>query len=50
MSDSLPTNLLEVNVDALTPFIVVLFNRSLGVVPSIFNSAYIKPLLKKQES
>lgn len=51
MSDPLPTNLLKDNVDALAPFIVELFNRSLalGVVPSIFKSAYITPLLKKAD-
>jgi hypothetical protein len=48
-SDPLPTRLLKENIDVLAPFLVDLFNRSLtlGVVPSVFKSAYITPLLKK---
>jgi hypothetical protein len=50
-SDPLPTSLLRANVDVLAPFLVELFNRSLleGVVPAIFKSAYITPLLKKPD-
>jgi len=48
-SDPLPTSLLKQNVDLLAPFLTELFNRSLlqGIVPSIFKSAYITPLIKK---
>jgi hypothetical protein len=51
MSDPLPTRLLKDNVDVLAPFLVELMNRSLvlGVVPSVFKSAYITPLLKKAD-
>src|SRR5208282_1033647 len=37
------------NVDVLVPSLVELFNKSLlqGVVPTVFKSAYITPLLKK---
>jgi hypothetical protein len=43
--------LLRENVDVLAPFLVELFNRSLlhGVVPTVFKSAYITPLLKKPD-
>ena len=45
------TDLLRKNVDVLAPFLVELFNRSLlqGIVPSVFKSAYITPLLKKPD-
>ena len=48
-SDPLPTSMLREYVDMLAPFLVELFNRSLlqGVVPTVFKSAYITPLLKK---
>ena len=48
-SDPLTTRLLKENVDALAPFMVELFNKSLstGSVPSSFKAAYITPLLKK---
>ena len=38
---------LRSNVDALAPFLVELFNQSLlqSIVPTIFKSAYITPLL-----
>lgn len=51
MSDPLPTQLLKDNADVLAPFLVELLNRSLelGVVPSVFKSAYITPLLKKAD-
>ena len=50
-SDPLPTRLLKDNVDLLVPFLVETFNRSLslGVVPSVFKSAYVTPLLKKAD-
>ena len=50
-SDPLPTRLLKDNVDVLAPFLVEMFNRSLalGVVPSVFKSAYVTPLLKKAD-
>ena len=50
-SDPLPTRLLKDNVDVLAPFLVELLNQSLalGVVPSIFKSAYVTPLLKKAD-
>lgn len=48
-SDPLPTRLLKEIVDVLAPFLTELFNRSLllGVVPSVFKTAFITPLLKK---
>ena len=48
-SDPLPTRLLKDNVDILAPFLVVLCNQSLsiGVVPKLFEAAYIAPILKK---
>ena len=48
-SDPLPTRLLKDHVDALAPFLVELFNRSLqlGVFPSGFKAAYVTPLVKK---
>ena len=51
LSDPLPTKLLKDNVDVLATFLVELFNRSLalGVVPSIYKSAYVAPLLKKAD-
>jgi len=51
MLDLLPTKLLKYNVDTLASFLVELFNRSLavGVVSSIFKSAYITPLLNKAD-
>ena len=51
LSDPLPTKLLKDNVEVFAPFPVALFNRSLalGVVPSIYKSAYITPLLKKAD-
>ena len=51
LSDPLPTKLLKDNVDVFAPFLVELFNRSLalGVVPSIYKSAYVTPLLKKAD-
>ena len=51
LSDPLPTKLLKDNVDVFAPFLVELFNRSLaiGVVPFIYQSAYITPLLKKAD-
>jgi len=50
-ADPLPTRLLKDNVDALAPFLVGLFNRSmaLGIVPSAFKAAFITPLLKKAD-
>jgi len=50
-SDRLPTSLLRKNVDVLAPFLVELFTRSLlqGTVPTVFESAYIRPLLKKPD-
>ena len=50
-SDLLPTSLLKKNVDLLAPFLTELFNRSLmqGIVPSVFKTAYITPLLKKSD-
>jgi len=50
-SDPLPTSLLKENVGILAPFLVELFNRSMmcGVVPTLFKSAYITPLLKKPD-
>ena len=50
-SDPLPTSLLKQNVDLLAPFLTELFNRSLieGIVPSVFKTAYITPLLKKSD-
>jgi len=50
-SDPLPTRLLKDSVDLLGPFLVEFFNRSLeqGVVPTVFKSAYITPLLKKPD-
>jgi Reverse transcriptase (RNA-dependent DNA polymerase) len=43
--------LLKDNVDIVTPFLVVLFNQSLsiGVVPKLFEAAYITPILKKPD-
>ena len=51
LTDPLPTKLLKDNVEVFAPFPVALFNRSLalGVVPSIYKSAYITPLLKKAD-
>ena len=51
LSDPLPTKLLKDNVDVFAPFLIELFNRSLalGVLPSIYKSAYITPLLKKAD-
>jgi len=48
-SDPHPTSLLKENVGILAPFLVELFNRSMmrGLVPTLFKSAYITPLLKK---
>ena len=50
-SDPLPTRLLKDSVELLAPFLAELFNRSLeqGVVPTVFKSAYITPLLKKAD-
>jgi hypothetical protein len=49
VSDPIPTRMLKENVDIIAPFLVELFNQSLalGVVPTLFKSAYITPLLKK---
>jgi len=49
MSDQLQTNFLKENVDVLAPFLIELFNWSLGrgVVPTTFKAACITPLLKK---
>jgi hypothetical protein len=46
-----PTGLLRDNVDVLAPFLAELFNCSLlqGVVPIVFKSLYITPLLKKSD-
>ena len=51
LSNPLLTKLLKDNVDVFAPFLVELFNRSLalGVVPSIYKSAYVTPLLKKAD-
>ena len=50
-SDPLPTWLLKQSVEVMTPFLCRMFNWSLenGIVPSIFKSVYITPLLKKAE-
>ena len=47
--DPLPTRNLKDNINVLSPFLVELFNRSLtlGVVPAVFKSANVTPLLKK---
>ena len=47
----LPTYVLKDKVVVMAPFLVELMNRSLvlGVVPSVFKSAYITPLLKKAD-
>lgn len=52
MSDPLPTRILKDNVEALAPFLVELFNRSLAgdTVPAAFKAAYITPLLKKPDA
>jgi len=49
--DPMPTNLLKGNSQVLAPFLVELFNRSrmLGVVPSIYKSVNITPLLMKSD-
>jgi len=51
-SDPLPTRLLKTSIDVLAPFLVELFNRSItsGVVPAVFKSAYVTPLLKKPDA
>ena len=51
-SDIMPTRLLKSNIDLLSPFLTELFNRSfaLGLVPDVFKSAYITPLLKKPDA
>ena len=51
MFDPLPTHVFKHNVDVMAPFLVEVMNRSLvlGVVPSVFKSAYITPLLKKAD-
>jgi len=48
--DPIPTWLLKECASAISPFITILFNSSLaaGVFPSVFKSAVITPLLKKQ--
>ena len=50
-SDPLPTWLLKQSIEVLAPFLCRMFNWSLenGIVPSIFKSAYITPLLKKAD-
>jgi len=50
-SDPLPTWLLKDNIVLLAPFLSFLFNWSIehGMVPSVFKSAYITPLLKKPD-
>jgi len=50
-SDPLPTWLLKDNILLLAPFLSFLFNWSIehGVVPSVFKSAYIMPLMKKPD-
>ena len=49
--DPLPTWLLKQSVEVLAPFLCRVFNWSLenDIVPSIFKSAYITPLLKKAD-
>ena len=48
--DPIPTWLLKECASTISPFITILFNSSLatGVFPSVFKSAVITPLLKKQ--
>ena len=48
----MPTRMLKDNVDALAPFLVALFNKSLtaGTVPKLFEEAFITPLLKKPDA
>jgi hypothetical protein len=50
-SDPMPTWLLKDCVYILSPFLCYMFNQSLehGIVPSVFKSAYITPLLKKSD-
>jgi hypothetical protein len=50
-SDPMPTWLLKDCVHILSPFLCYMFNQSLehGIVPSVFKSAYITPLLKKSD-
>jgi len=50
-SDPMPTGLLKQVADVLEPFLVEHFNRSLseGLVPSVFKTAYVTPLLKKAD-
>jgi hypothetical protein len=48
--DPLPTFLLKDCLDVLLPYIMQIINGSLqsGVVPSIYKTAHVKPLIKKQ--
>src|SRR5664279_1445573 len=50
-SDPSPTWLLKNNINILAPFLCRLLNWSIehGVVPSVFKSAYITPLIKKAD-
>ena len=50
-SDHLPTWLLKDNIDLMAPFLCCLINSSLStlIVPGLFKSAYVTPLLKKAD-
>ena len=50
-SEPWPTWLLKENIDLVAPFLRHLLNLSLehGAVPSVFESAYVTPLLKKTD-
>ena len=51
LSDPMPTRILKSCVDLLAPFLSALFSRSVtqGVVPQLFKTTYVTPLLKKAD-
>ena len=48
-ADAIPTSLLREMIDEIVPLLAKLFNASLssGIVPSAFEEANVRPLLKK---